>query len=66
VEFSEINGPIERFGSRVFTDRDGCARINTHRRGRRLFVRGHHVDAPLRQRLCDRRARAVHSIRVEA
>lgn len=29
VEFSEINGPIERFGSRVFTDRDGCARINT-------------------------------------
>lgn len=27
--FSEINGPIERFGSRVFTDRDGCARIYT-------------------------------------
>jgi len=29
AEFSEINGPIERFGSRVFTDRDGCARIYT-------------------------------------
>ncbi len=29
TKFSEINGPIERFGSRVFTDRDGCARIYT-------------------------------------
>lgn len=29
AEFSEINGPIERFGSRVFTDRDGCTRIYT-------------------------------------
>ncbi len=29
AEFSEFNGPIERFGSRVFTDRDGCARIST-------------------------------------
>lgn len=29
TEFSEFNGPIERLGSRVFTDRDGCARIYT-------------------------------------